>query len=87
MAITDKEMVITGIGKHWALNFGEIGRTSITPSWKHWLNSWETTVVYTHEYPIILPMVGVGQMLRINVCSSPIIGTEQKTVSTTFLLH
>jgi len=30
-----------------------------------------TTVVYTHEYPITLPMVGTGQMSRLNARCLP----------------
>jgi len=30
------------------------------------------TVVYTQEYPIILPMVGIGQKSKLNACCLPI---------------
>ena len=32
-----------------------------------------TTVVHTHEYPITLPMVGTGQMSKLNVRCLPIV--------------
>jgi len=31
-----------------------------------------TTVVYTHQYPITLPMVGTSQMSRLNAHCLPI---------------
>ena len=31
-----------------------------------------TTVVYTQEYPIILPVVGIGQMSRLNARGLPL---------------
>jgi len=34
--------------------------------------SQETTDVYTQEYPITLPMVGTGQMSRLNARCLPI---------------
>ena len=34
-----------------------------------------STAVYTHEYPITLPMVGIGQMSRFNDSCLPIDGT------------
>jgi len=32
----------------------------------------ETSIVYTQQYPITLPMVGTGQMSRLNTRCSPI---------------
>jgi len=32
----------------------------------------ETTVVYTNEYPFTLPMVGIGQLARLNASCLPI---------------
>jgi len=34
--------------------------------------SQETTLVYTQEYPITLPMVGIGQRSRLNARCLPI---------------
>jgi len=31
-----------------------------------------TTVVYTHEYPIILSLVGIGQMSKLNARCLPV---------------
>ena len=71
-------------GKHRALNrevmcnfrlYLEIGRTSVK---QKVLNIYlcinvETTVVYTQENPITLPIIGTGQMSRLNAHCSPLV--------------
>jgi len=65
------------IGKHRGLslqvtcNF-KLGRTSVKQSWKHWIFT-SNYDVYTHEYPITLPMDGTGQLSRLNACCLPIV--------------
>ena len=62
------------IGKHQALsrkvmcNFREVLTRVESTEY-----SWATTVVYTQEYPTTLPMVGIGQMSRLNARCLPII--------------
>ena len=41
----------------------------------------ETTVVYTEEYPITLPMVGTGQMSRLNALCLPTVSSILLTKS------
>ena len=57
------------IGKHKALRREVKCQFKLYPKKQ---GEQETTVVYTHEYSIILPMIGIGQLSKINACCLPI---------------
>ena len=75
-------LVSAFIGKQRALRlevtcnfrlYVKIGRTSVKPSWKHWIStSKATAIVFKHEYSITLAMDGLSQMSRLNAGSLPI---------------
>ena len=66
-------------GKQWALSrkvtcnfrpYLELGWTSVKPNLKHWILILKP--FYYTEYPITLPMVGIGQMSRLSARCLPI---------------